>query len=116
MYGIGYSFDGNLITKLFPGAIYDFNKLNIIVKIYDNDNAFTLYEINQPLIIIKEDLIQQEIEIEFDNLIYDINRILNQGNYLSTLEEIQRLNGLMNIISYIHKYRLKLFSSKIKII
>ena len=68
------------------------------MQVYDNDGAFELYELDQPVTVMpdltnfettKERLIAQDP-------LFKINIILNQGSYLSNIIIIQSISSLLN--------------------
>jgi hypothetical protein len=78
--------------------VYNSYQIQIYVQIYDNDGAFTMHEIEQPIIVmpdfqnfelIKEKLILADISFK-DNI------ILNKGDYLNCIQILQSLSSLIN--------------------
>jgi len=97
-YGLGYSQNGSYETTLFSGAVYDSYQMQIYVQIFDKDEAFTTFEIVQPLIVkpnvsylqcIQEKLIQADTSLT-------VNKILNEGDYLKSVQILQSLSSLIN--------------------
>jgi hypothetical protein len=97
-YGLGYSWQSTYETKIFSGAVYNSYQIQIYVQINDNDGAFTIHEIEQPIIVmpdfqnlelIKEKLILADISF-MDNI------ILNEGDYLKSIQILQSLSSLIN--------------------
>jgi hypothetical protein len=111
--GLGYSSNGILTTTLFSGAVYDSYQMRLHVQIYDNDKAFAIYEINQPLTVVPdysnfETTIQQ---LNTRNPHFSTNVILNEGSFLLSIQEIQRISSLLNDQSLSDKYGLVLNGS-----
>ena len=78
--------------------MYNSYQIQIYVQINDNDGAFKTYEIEQPITVmpdfqnlelIKEKLILADISF-IDNI------ILNEGDYLSSIQVLQSLSSLLN--------------------
>ena len=77
-YGLGYSSNSHFSTKLFSGAIYNSNQVDIYVQVYDYDGAFVIYKIKQS-ITVWPDLANLETIIDkltLADLNYDSNVIL----------------------------------------
>lgn len=96
--GLGYSSNGVLPVKLFSGAIYDSYQTKIYVQIYDNDEAFSIYEIPQAVIVLPDltsiqSLMNKLIENDPN---FNVNMILNEGSYLLSIQEIQSISSLLN--------------------
>jgi len=86
------------VTRLFVGAIYDSNQISIYIQVYDNNGAFTIYEIPQSVTVLGdgtslETTMSKLIEKDpmFDSLI-----ILNEGSFLRTIQEMQTISSLLN--------------------
>jgi hypothetical protein len=103
---LGSSRNGQLVTRLFPG--YASNQATIYVQIYDNDEAFAVYEIRNPITILADRnyftktvsrLISRDPALR-------TNRILNAGSYLPSLQEIQTISSLLNDQSLADKFGL----------
>ncbi len=110
---MGYSTNGNLTTKLFSGAVYNSYQMKLYVQIYDNDKAFAIYEILQPITVLPdysnfETTIQQLIT---RNPHFSTNVILNEGSFLLSIQEIQRISSLLNDQSLSDKFGLVLNGS-----
>jgi hypothetical protein len=98
-YGLGYmnklneTFDG----KIFAGAIYNSNQINFYVQVYDNDGAFTIYEIPQPITIYPNETNLTSLnDLITENPLLDSNVILNEGTFVYSIQEIQRISSLLN--------------------
>ena len=95
---MGYSSSGSLTTQLFSGAVYDSYQMNVYVQIYDNDTAFGVYEIEQA-ITVRPDFSNFQTEIEqliTQSPLFRTNIILNEGSYLQSIQEIQRISSMLN--------------------
>ena len=99
-YGLG--FNSNINTtfglRLFVGAIYNSYQVNVYVQIYDNDGAFTVFNIPESLMIYPN---ETNLEIIMNNLISEdpslqTNIILNEGSLVASIQEIQRISSLLN--------------------
>ena len=97
-YGLGTSLNGNLVTKLFAGAVYDSYQMKIYAQIYDNDTSFTVYEIPQKVTVLPEFSLLEEImnKLILKDLTFWTNIILNEGSNMPSLEEIQTISSLLN--------------------
>ena len=79
--------------------------MNIYVQVYDNDGAFSVYDISNS-ITVSPDL--TNLEIIMDKLIsndpyFSANIILNQGSYLDSIQIIQVISSILNEQSYSEK-------------
>ena len=93
---------------MFPGAIYDSNQMKIYVQIYDNDGAFTIYDLPQ-FITVRPDT--RNLSTTINNLIRKeptdkLNIILNEGFLIESTQEIQRISSLLNVQSLSDKFGL----------
>ncbi len=96
--GLGYSSSGSLSTTIFSGAVYDSYQMNVYVQIYDNDTAFGVYEIEQAITVYPDfSNFQTEIEqLITQSPLFRTNIILNEGSYLQSIQEIQRISSMLN--------------------
>jgi hypothetical protein len=96
--GLGYSTTGLLATTLFSGAVYNSYQLKVYVQIYDDDKAFAIYEIPQPVTVLPDFTnLQTTIDQLFSkDSLFSTNKILNEGSYLLSVQEIQRISSLLN--------------------
>ena len=97
-------------VKLFPGAVYNSYQMNVYAQIYDNDGAYTIYDLPQPNIVIPD---ESNIVSVMDNLhsqepIFETNLILNEGSILASAQEIQIISSILNIQSLSNKLSLVL--------
>lgn len=104
-YGLGFSKSSNFTTSLFAGPSYDSYLVNIYVQVYDNDGAFTIYDITTPVKVIPD---LTKINTIMDKLIFadplfSTNVILNQGSYLNSIQIIQTISSLQNDQSFSDK-------------
>ena len=97
-YGLGTSLNGNLVTKLFAGAVYDSYQMKIYAQIYDNDTSFTVYEIPQKVTVVPEFSLLEEImnKLIIRDTTFWTNIILNEGSNMPSLEVIQTISSLLN--------------------
>jgi hypothetical protein len=88
------TFDG----KIFAGAIYNSNQINLYVQIYDNGGAFTIYEIPQTITIFSNETNLNSLMnyLIGGNPFFDSNLILNEGTFVNSIQEIQRISSLLN--------------------
>jgi hypothetical protein len=85
-------------VKLFAGAIYNSNQINFYVQVYDNDGALTIYEIPQPITVSPNEtnLTSLMNDLITENPLLDSNKILNEGHFVNSIQEIQRISSLLN--------------------
>jgi hypothetical protein len=82
--------------------------LKVYVQIYDDDKAFAIYEIPQPITVLPN---FSNLQTTIDQLIsknplFSTNIILNEGSYLLSIQEIQRISSLLNEQSLSDKFGL----------
>jgi hypothetical protein len=85
-------------VKLFAGAIYNANQMNLYVQVYDNNGAFTIYELPQSITIYQNqtNLTSFMNDLITGNPLFDSNIILNEGSFIKSIQEIQRMSSLLN--------------------
>jgi hypothetical protein len=85
-------------VKLFAGAVYNSNQMNLYVQVYDNDGAFSIYSLAQPITIYPNmtNLTSIMNDLIADNPLFDTNIILNEGSVKESIQEIQRISSLLN--------------------
>jgi hypothetical protein len=103
---LGSRRNGELETRLFPG--YASNQARIYVQIYDNDEAFAVYEIENPITILadRDNFTNTLSKLISHDPLFETNRILNEGSYLPSLQEIQTISSLLNDQSLADKFGL----------
>jgi len=103
---LGSSRNGQLETRIFPG--YASNQATIYVQIYDNDEAFAVYEIQKPITILSDrnNFTNTLSKLISRDPLFETNRILNEGSYLPSLQEIQTISSLLNDQSISDKFGL----------
>ena len=108
--GLGYSTTGFLETTIFAGASYNSYQLNLYVQIYDNDKAFAVIEVSPYITVVLDSSNLQTIidQLITKNPYFSTNKILNEGSYLLTIQEIQRITSLLNEQSLSDKFGLVL--------
>ena len=82
--------------------------MSLIIQVYDNKGAYTSYEIESKITVIPD---LYNLTYIVTNLItaspyFYINKILNEGSYLSSLQELQLISSLLNEQSLRDKYGL----------
>jgi hypothetical protein len=72
--------------------------MNIYAQIYDENGAFTVYNIPDTIIVQPDFTFLSEIEqgLVSKNSSFETNKILNGGSFLSSLQEIQPISSLLN--------------------
>jgi hypothetical protein len=85
-------------VKLFEGAVYNSNQMNLYVQVYDNDGAFAIYEIPQSIAIYPNQTNFTSLinDLIAENPLADSNIILNEGYFIKSIQEIQRISSLLN--------------------
>jgi hypothetical protein len=103
---LGSSRNGQLETRLFPG--FASNQATIYVQIYDNDKAFAVFEIQNPITILadRNNFTNTLSKLISRDPLFETNRILNEGSYLPSLQEIQTISSLINDQSLADKFGL----------
>ena len=103
---MGSSRNGQLETRLFPG--FASNQAKIYVQIYDNDEALAVHEIQHPITILadRNNFTNTLSKLISRDPLFETNRILNEGSYLSSLQEIQTISSLLNDQSLADKFGL----------
>jgi hypothetical protein len=103
---LGSSRNGQLETRLFPG--YASNQAKIYIQIYDNDEAFAVYEIQNPITIQadRNNFTNTLSKLISRDPLFETNRILNEASYLPSLQEIQTISSLLNDQSLADKFGL----------
>ena len=103
---MGSSRNGQLETRLFPG--YASNQATIYVQIYDENEAFAVYEIQNPITIQadRNNFANTLSKLISRDPLFETNRILNEGSYLPSLQEIQTISSLLNDQSLADKFGL----------
>ena len=112
-FGLGFSKSSSFSTNIFAGPSCDSYQKVIYVQVYDNDGAFTTYEIPVS-ITVNPDL--TDIETVMEKLIsfepyFSTNILLSQGSYLESIQIIQKISSLLNIQSNSEKFALFLNNS-----
>lgn len=113
-YGLGYSTSGNLETTLFPGAVYDSFKMTIYAQIYGTSEVYTIFDLTDAVIVIPDimsDLDTVEKRLISKDPTFSANILLSQGSYLESVQEIQRISGLLNEQSLSDELGLKTFNN-----
>ena len=85
-------------VKLFAGAVYDSYQLNLYVQVYDNDGAFTVFEIPQLITVYPHEtnLTTLMNDLITENPSFESNVILYEGSFKESVQEIQRISSLLN--------------------
>ena len=85
-------------VKLFAGAIYNSHQMNFYVQVYDNDGAFTIYEISQSINVYPHEtnLTSLMNDLITENPSFGSNINLYEGSFLKSIQEIQRISSLLN--------------------
>ncbi len=86
------------------------NVFQIYVQINDNDQAFTIYEIEQSVTVLSDmsNIKNTEEKLILEDSTFYLNKILNEGDYLESVQELQILFSLINEQSLSDKKSLSL--------
>jgi hypothetical protein len=111
-YGFGNSRTPSLKFKSFSGAIYDSNQMSIYVQVYDSDGAFSIFNLEKTTLTVAGDLENSNFtsftqRLVTGDLSIETNRILDEGAYLPSIQEIQRMASMLNEQSLDDKQKLK---------
>jgi hypothetical protein len=92
-------------VKLFDGAIYNSNQMNLYVQVYDNDGAFSIFNIPHYIIVNSHEtnLTSLTNDLVTDNPLSYTNKILYEGSFKESVQEIQRITSLLNYQSFSDK-------------
>jgi len=101
-YGLGFSTKLNeaFSVRLFNGAIYNSNKMNVYVQVYDDDGAFTIFNLPYSITVLNQNEVRNLTTL-MDKLIlgdtsFETNIILHEGSFQSSIQEVQRVASLLN--------------------
>ncbi len=99
-YGLGYNMNLNetFNTTLFLGAIYNSLEMSIYVQVYDDDEAFTIFNIPQNVVVYSN---ETDLELIMEKLIssdstFESNIILNEGAFMGSIQDIQKVSSFLN--------------------
>ena len=72
--------------------------MHIYVQIYDNDGAYTIFYIPQTVFVYPD---ERNLILNMDKLTsidpkFESNIILNEGSYIGSIQEIQRISSILN--------------------
>ena len=101
-YGLGYLKTStspytstSITTKLFAGAAYDSYKMYVYAQVYDENDAFTVFSIDEPVIVVPD---YNEVIFDRVKLKIETNTLESETN-LERIAQIQRISSLMNLQS-----------------
>ena len=101
-YGMGYLKTStspftstSITTKLFAGAVYDSYNMYVYAQVYDENGAFTVFSIDEPVIVVPDynDVIVDRVKLTIES--YTLDSLTN----LERIAEIQRISSLLNLQS-----------------
>ena len=86
------------ITKLFLGAVYYSLEMSIYVQVYDNDEAYTIFNIPQNVIVYSN---ESDLELIMERLIssdssFESNLKLNEGAFTESIQDLQKISSFLN--------------------
>ena len=92
--------------------------MSVYAQIYDSDGAFTIYEFPERVKVIPD--IMSNLTTIVQSLIakdptFPTNIVLNEGSFLTSFQEIQRITGLLNEQSLSDQYGLVNYNTKTKL-
>ena len=101
-YGLGYLKTStspytstSITTKLFAGAAYDSYKMYVYAQVYDENDAFTVFSIDEPVIVVPD---YNEVILDRVKLKIETNTLESETN-LERIAQIQRISSLLNLQS-----------------
>jgi hypothetical protein len=85
----------SITTKLFAGAVYDSYKMYVYAQVYDENGAFTVFSIDEPVIVVPDfnDVIVDRVKLTIES--HTLDGVTN----LERIAEIQRISSLLNLQS-----------------
>jgi hypothetical protein len=101
-YGLGYLKTNSnpyastsITTKLFAGAVYDSYKMYVYAQVYDENDAFTVFSIDEPVIVVPDynDVIVDRVKLKLES------KTLESETNLERIAGIQRISSLLNLQS-----------------
>jgi hypothetical protein len=101
-YGLGYLKTNtnpyastSITTKLFAGAAYDSYKMYVYAQVYDENDAFTVFSIDEPVIVVPDynDVIVDRVKLKLES------KTLESETNLERIAGIQRISSLLNLQS-----------------
>jgi hypothetical protein len=98
---LGFSANGNLQTNLFPGAVYEAYQMKIYAQIYGSNEVYTIYDFSNLVTVIPDKLSNlNEIELRLisQDPTFKSNIVLSENSWrnLESIQEIQKISGLLN--------------------
>jgi hypothetical protein len=101
--GLGFSKNGELSAKFPQGAFYDSDKMKIYVKIVDNDDGVTYYDIPNPITVRAEttNLMNQLASmLKPDNSKSELKKSLASGLSQSNVQQLLSISSMLNTLSF----------------
>ena len=106
-YGLGYTrnINSTFTFNLFADWKYNFNQMTMFVQIFDDDGAYSIYYLAQPINVIPD---LTNLTATMENLIsneptFKSNKILNEGSFVSSIQEIQKMSSLLSYESLLDR-------------
>ncbi|CAF1066748.1 unnamed protein product, partial [Brachionus calyciflorus] len=101
---LGFSTNGNFETFLPEGPSYDSGKINVFVRIIDNLNSFTIFNLKSVVVKMNQSNSLQLIdEILTDSKSSSVNRRLHESNSVESLKNLITMAITLNELSLIDK-------------
>jgi hypothetical protein len=101
-YGLGYlklnsePYASTSITrKLFAGAVYDAYKMYVYAQVYDENDAFTVFSIDEPVKVLP---VHNDVIVDRVKLTIESDKLDSETN-LERIADIQRISSLLNLQS-----------------
>jgi len=101
--GLGLSKNGVLSAKLPQGAFYDSDRLKIYVKIVDNDDGVSYYDIPTPLTVRADNsnlMSQLGNMLNSDDSKSDLKKNLASGLSQSNIQQLLSISSMLNSLSF----------------
>ncbi len=106
-YGLGFTRNINSAFNfnLFADWKYNLYQMTIYVQIFDDDGAYAIFYLAQPINVIPD---LTNLTATMENLIsneptFKSNTILNEGSFVSSIQEIQKISSLLNYESLLDR-------------
>jgi hypothetical protein len=94
--GLGYSENGTLTTELPLGAIYNNDLISLYVEIFDNDDAYTIYNISTVVQVSSDQQSKQSVQDLVKDTFSPLRRLLFGGDTLATIQKLLSLSSTLN--------------------
>ncbi len=89
---------GNITAKLPAGPVYDNYNVYVYVKIVDNDNGITIYNLANPVQVRQNDTIIQTLleDLIMEDPMSSLNQVLSIGEVEKVVQNVATLTSFIN--------------------